>query len=59
MSVEIRNDEGLTLKTFDSIADCASFLECSRMLVMNRLKDKKPAVIDNKVFHIIKHEVEE
>ncbi len=57
--VDINNDEGLTLETFYSISCCASFLGCSRMLVMNKLKDEKPAVIDNKVFHIIKHKVEE
>lgn len=59
ISVEVNNDQGLTLGTFDSIASCAIFLGCSRMLVMNRLKDKKPTVIDNKVFHLIKHEEKE
>lgn len=54
ITVEVRDDQGLLIETFDSIASCASFLGCSRMLVMNRLKDQKPAVIGDKIFNIIK-----
>jgi len=58
ISVGVKDGNGLVLGTFDSIASCAAFLGCSRMLVMARLKDQKPAVINNQIFHVIKHEVE-
>lgn len=54
IQVELRDQEGLVFKTFDSMNKCADFLGVSTHTVSKRMKTSLPVILNNKEYIVVK-----
>jgi hypothetical protein len=53
IGVDIQDENGIILHSFDSIVDCAKFLNVDRTTVSKRMKKDIPFILENKRVYII------
>lgn len=56
IKVELKDENGNLLNTFDSMADCAKYLGISSMTVIKRIRTGKPVLFENKSVYVNKVE---
>lgn len=56
IKVELKDENGNLLNTFDSMADCAKYLGISPMTVAKRIQTGKPVLFENKSVYVNKVE---
>ena len=54
ISVQLQDENGLLVNTFDSIVSCAKFLGIYSAIVKARLQKHKPVLFNNKLIYITK-----
>jgi hypothetical protein len=54
--VELKDENGNVLNTFDSMADCAKYFGITSMTVAQRIRTGKPVLFENKSVYVNKVE---
>lgn len=52
IQVQLKDEKGLVIETFESLAECGRYLSISPLIVSRRLKDKSPLIFKERTLYI-------